>query len=349
MWVRVAVAASGTGNINTTVNLLVGGTATYTVNATVSASALGALANTATVAAPAGVTDPNPNNNTATDVDTLTPTIDLSIAKVDSPDPVVQGAPLIYTLTVTNNGPSNATGVVMTDTLPAGVTFNTAIAAQGTCTQAGGIVNCAIGNLNAGASTTVSIVVTPTVSGTITNTATTRANETEPNLTNNTATQSTTVNPGVGTICVLSFNDLNQNGSRDSGEPCLSARPITVTNSLGQVVGAVTTNGTEPRCFSNLPAGIYTIIEVNPAGYTSTSPDLVTANVGDRRLGVECVWHVQLADTNRDRGNGNFTPTPTPTIQCPLRVDDGIHDDQRDSAQRHRGGRGHGPRVCGKL
>lgn len=66
-----ACAASGSGNISDTVNLPAGGTVTYTVNATISAAAMGTLANTATVAAPAGVTDPNPGNNSATDTDTL--------------------------------------------------------------------------------------------------------------------------------------------------------------------------------------------------------------------------------------------------------------------------------------
>ena len=66
-------AASGTGSIATTVNLLVGGTATFTVVASIAPSATGSLVNTASVAAPAGVTDPTPGNNTATDTDTLTP------------------------------------------------------------------------------------------------------------------------------------------------------------------------------------------------------------------------------------------------------------------------------------
>ena len=47
----------------------VGSTVTYTVTGTVSASATGTLVNTATVATPAGVTDPTPSNNTATDTD----------------------------------------------------------------------------------------------------------------------------------------------------------------------------------------------------------------------------------------------------------------------------------------
>jgi uncharacterized repeat protein (TIGR01451 family) len=62
-------APNGSGSINTTVNLLSGGTATFTLNATVSASETGSLSNTATITAPGGVTDPDPGNNSATDTD----------------------------------------------------------------------------------------------------------------------------------------------------------------------------------------------------------------------------------------------------------------------------------------
>jgi uncharacterized repeat protein (TIGR01451 family) len=62
-------AANGTGNINTTVTLAVGGSATFTANATVNSTAGGTVANTATIAPPSGVTDPTPGNNSATDVD----------------------------------------------------------------------------------------------------------------------------------------------------------------------------------------------------------------------------------------------------------------------------------------
>jgi uncharacterized repeat protein (TIGR01451 family) len=63
--------ASGTGNIATTVDLLNGGTATFTAMATVSMTASGPLVNTATVAPPAGTSDPDPANNSSTDTDEL--------------------------------------------------------------------------------------------------------------------------------------------------------------------------------------------------------------------------------------------------------------------------------------
>ena len=65
--------ASGSGNINDSVNLPAGGSVTYTVSAVIASAATGTLSNTATVSAPAGVSDPTPGNNSATDTDTLTP------------------------------------------------------------------------------------------------------------------------------------------------------------------------------------------------------------------------------------------------------------------------------------
>ena len=63
-------APSGTGNLNTTVDLLASGTATFTVDATTSVTALGSISNTATVANAGGLLDPDLANNSATDVDT---------------------------------------------------------------------------------------------------------------------------------------------------------------------------------------------------------------------------------------------------------------------------------------
>ena len=119
---------------------------------------------------------------------------DLSIAKADAPDPVLVGQALTYTLTVTNNGPSPATGVTLSDTLPDGVTFGSATPSQGSCSPSGGTVSCNLGSLASGASATVKIVVTPTAAGQLSNTASTRGSEADPNLANNSTTASATVN-----------------------------------------------------------------------------------------------------------------------------------------------------------
>ncbi|MBK8520199.1 MAG: hypothetical protein IPL54_04725 [Chitinophagaceae bacterium] len=62
--------ANGAGNINATVNLPTGGSATFTAVCTISGATSGNLVNTATVTVTPGDNDPNPGNNSATDTDT---------------------------------------------------------------------------------------------------------------------------------------------------------------------------------------------------------------------------------------------------------------------------------------
>lgn len=101
--------ASGSGNINQSVNLPSGGSATFSAICAISGSATGTLVNTATVTAPPSATDPVPGNNSATDTDTLNSPIELSIADAV----VVEGNAGTTTLnfTVALDAPANAGGV----------------------------------------------------------------------------------------------------------------------------------------------------------------------------------------------------------------------------------------------
>jgi uncharacterized repeat protein (TIGR01451 family) len=108
--------ATGSGAIADSLDLPVGASVTYTVVATVDPAALGSLANTATVTAPAGTIDTNPANNSATDTDTLTPVADMSVTKTDGVAFVFVGNGTTYTIVVANAGPSSAQ-VVLTDLL----------------------------------------------------------------------------------------------------------------------------------------------------------------------------------------------------------------------------------------
>jgi uncharacterized repeat protein (TIGR01451 family) len=128
---------------------------------------------------------------------------DLSITKAASPNPATVGNTLTYTITVTNNGPNNAAGVIVSDTLPNGVTFVSATPSQGSCNGTT-TISCGLGSLNNGSSATVTIVVTPNQAGGISNTATVRGNETDPNPANNSDTRVTTVNPTATTLSALS-------------------------------------------------------------------------------------------------------------------------------------------------
>src|SRR4029077_718288 len=141
-------AASGTGNLATTVTLEAGDRATFTVTSLIAASATGLLVNTATVTAPAGAVDGDTTNNTATSSVTLTPSADVQVAK-SGPATAVAGTNVIYTITVANEGPSDATAVTVTDLLPTGLTF---VSNTGACATA---FPCDLGTVPAGATRTI--------------------------------------------------------------------------------------------------------------------------------------------------------------------------------------------------
>ncbi len=191
--------AAGSGNINDTANLPSGGSVTYTASCAVSAAATGSLVNTATVTAPAGVTDPTPGNNSATDTDALGASADLSITKTDGVTSVMPGGSATYTIVASNAGPSAATGATVADTFPATLTctWTCVGAGGGTCTAAGaGNIGDTV-NLPSGGSVTytASCTVSGAATGTIANTATVAApaGVTDPTPGNNSATDTDTV------------------------------------------------------------------------------------------------------------------------------------------------------------
>lgn len=183
------------GNINDTVNIAVGGTLTYVLNGTLSPSASGTLSNTASVTAPGTVSDPNTSNNTATDTDTLTPRTDLATSQSAAPNPASATSYITYTVWVANNGPSQASGVTLSDTLPTGLAFVSASPGAPTCQHAAGIVTCALGTLAPGALTSVSLVASIRAGtvGLVSNTVSVAGAETDPVSANNSSTLSTTV------------------------------------------------------------------------------------------------------------------------------------------------------------
>lgn len=140
----------------------------------------------------------DPGNAAATSVCTdeqlvISPLIDLAVTKVGSPNPVEVGTNITWTMVVTNNGPDTATGVTISDPMPAGNTFVSATTTQGSCTG-GAILQCNLGTIPASASVTITLVTTPTAVGTVTNTVTVVGNEAETNTANNTASASVDVN-----------------------------------------------------------------------------------------------------------------------------------------------------------
>jgi len=161
-------------------------------------------------------------------------TVDLSITQTDSPDPQQVSGAIAYTLTVRNNHLTStatgvaaldsvvgsATGIVVTDTLPAGTTFNSSSGSGWTCANVTGALTCNYANaLLASTSSSVTINVSAGLqAATLTNSATIAANQHDPVADNDATSEATAVcglgaaNPGT-----LQFSAASFAGSEASG------------------------------------------------------------------------------------------------------------------------------------
>jgi aldose sugar dehydrogenase len=121
---------------------------------------------------------------------------DLEVTSTDSPDPVVNGTSVSYRVVVTNNGPAAATNVNLTDTPPVSAVFGSVTPSQGTCTGTS-TINCALGSLAVGANAIVSVVVqAPATVASLTNSANATGTEPDPVASNNSASETTTIQQG---------------------------------------------------------------------------------------------------------------------------------------------------------
>ncbi|HXI69439.1 MAG TPA: Ig-like domain-containing protein [Verrucomicrobiae bacterium] len=167
-------------------SLVKGATTSFTV--VVTAPASGSFTNIA--ASTAGTSDPNPTNNngsasTSVVRTTISPVADV-IVLLAGPTNVSVGDSFTYTITLTNGGPSAATGVVLKDTLPASLTF---LAASGGGASSNNIITWpTLGSLANGGKTNFTITVSAPGSGLFTNIAFATAGTFDLNLTNNNGT-----------------------------------------------------------------------------------------------------------------------------------------------------------------
>ncbi|MEO6689219.1 MAG: DUF11 domain-containing protein, partial [Dokdonella sp.] len=170
-----------------------GGSTIVAVTFAVPANANGSIVNIANVGS--DTPDPNPANNSSTvtiPIVAVTTAADLAVVK-SGPASVTAGTNAVYTLLVTNNGPDAATGVVLADPTPTGLTL---VSADGPC--AGGFP-CALGTLANGASVSVNVTFAVPLNATaaIVNTGSVTSATPDPNGNNNSSTVTTTVVPVV--------------------------------------------------------------------------------------------------------------------------------------------------------
>src|SRR5205085_7118048 len=117
----------------------------------------------------------------------------IAVTMVPSVTQLNSGKPLAYIATVTNLGPA-AYSPTLKDTLPGAMTFVSATASQGSCSGTA-VISCALGNVAAGSSATVTLNVTPSAAGTFSNTSSIDAGTIDPDPGNNSSTVAVTVLP----------------------------------------------------------------------------------------------------------------------------------------------------------
>lgn len=162
---------SGNGAINEALNIPAGGKIVYTLTLSIPSGFTGPLANTASVAVPAGYTNINPSGNTATDTDNPAPQSAVNLVKTGPAD-AVAGESITYQLVLTNDGPSDVMNAAVKDILP-GVIQQSAwtVALSGSATASvlngNGDVNFTA-NIPAGSNHKITVTITGTIASSAT-------------------------------------------------------------------------------------------------------------------------------------------------------------------------------------
>lgn len=120
------------------------------------------------------------------------PRADLAASAQAAPNPVGIGGVVTCTASVHNSGPSGATGVSLTASVPAGLTIVAASVSQGTCQPQGSQVSCALGDLASSATATLTLGMRPATHGQFTLAFAADAQEQDPVAANNQTTLTVT-------------------------------------------------------------------------------------------------------------------------------------------------------------
>lgn len=259
-------------------NLAIGAAPTLTITATVGSAAVPTVTNLATISGLEA--DPNPGNNASTATVAPNVSTDLLVTKaVDLDNPVV-GQIVTFTITATNNGPSDATGVIVNDLLPSGLEYLSHTTSFGTFVPSTGF--WAIGNLANGASQTLTITARTNLDAgpSVTNTASISGIEPDPDPNNNHDDRTINILNGADVSIVKTVN----NSTPFVGETVVFT--LTVSNAGPQDATGVIVTDVLPAGFSN-PSNISNGGEF--AGDTITWPAIDVANGGTATFTFEAV------------------------------------------------------------
>ena len=216
--------------------------------------------------------DMSNNDDTASTLVVISETVtDLEVVSVDDlPDPVVINQRVTYNILVRNNGISDATGVKLTNQLPAGMFYESAAVPGGSgCSVDGEAIICQLGDLATGESTTVSINATaPSSTDPVTYEASVTGDQVDPDERNNRNSEVTTISPEWSDIYVT---------MTDTPDPALATEKVTYSIVVGNN-GPSTASGVTVE--DTLPPGVRFSSESTSQGSCDLTEQKVACDLG---------------------------------------------------------------------
>ena len=243
---------------------------------------------------------------------------DVSINKSVNTASVIPGASVIFTITVTNNGPKNATGVKVADNMPAGYTVTDVTASTGTWTAP----DWEVGNLSNGATETLMITATVNATGPYLNTADVTS-DFDSDLANNTSSAGITLLQS--DLSILKTVNNNTPAGASSVIFTLTANNAGPDNATGVVVNDLLSTGytfvsTVPSVGSyDSVTGIWSIGTLVNGSTATLTVTAIVNTTGD----YENTAVVSSSNHDPDTANNTATVIPVPQILLPFDCNDG--------------------------
>ena len=316
----------------TRATLAVGAAPAITLTLSVPAGYSGAnpISNSATVTTTTN--DPIPGNNTGSDTTPVAPQADLSITKNDGGATASAGGTVVYTLVVTNTGPSDAAGVQVQDATPAGLVFGSN---AGDCTTP---FPCALGTIAAGATRTITTTFNVPAGyagpNPIANTAAVTSTTPDPNGGNNSGSDTTPVTAAQADLSIVKDdagasvvpgNSVTYTLAVANSGPA-DASTVSVTDTIPAGLGFVSANGVGWTCGEAAgvvtctrpalavgPAPVIALALSVPAGYAGANPIVNSASVAS----------ATNDPTPGNNTDGENTPVLAPSADLSITKDDG--------------------------